>query len=96
MAEFTESELSYAAKMILEMQKWEAGKIKGLRKLFGGKGIEFSLDNLPEILRITSYASLREEMPEEFSMEYCKDRKCHDEEIPGFSCFFCNCINYDS
>ena len=96
MENFTEPELNYAAKMLLEMQKWEEGKIEGLRKLLEGKGIDFSLDNLPEILKVTSYTSLREEMFEGLGMEFCKDRKCHDVDIPGFSCFFCNCINYDS
>jgi len=96
MGEFTEPELNYVSDLLLKMQKWEAGKIEGLRKLLERKEIEFSLDSLPEILGATSYGALRREMPEEFSMEYCKDRKCHEKEIPDFSCFFCNCINYDS
>jgi len=96
MEDFTESESLYAAKMILMMQKWESGKIEGLRKLLKRKGVEFSLENLPEILKVTSYVSLIEEMPEEFSMEFCRGKKCHNGDIPDLSCFFCNCINYDS
>ena len=94
MGDFTEPELMHASDLLLKMQKWEAGKIEGLRKLLERKGIEFSLDNLPEILRVTSYDSLREEMPPELSMVPCRNTKCHD--VLGLSCFFCNCVNYDS
>jgi len=96
MEDFTEPELSYVSDLLLTMQKWEAEKTEGLRKMLKRKGVEFSLENLPEILRVTSYASLREEMPVEYDMEPCRDTKCHNGEIPNLSCFFCNCINYDS
>jgi len=96
MEDFTEPELSYAVDLLLKMQKWEAEKIGGLRRLLERKGINFTLGNIPEILKVTSYDSLIGEMPEGINMEYCKDRKCHNGNIKDFSCFFCNCVNYDS
>ena len=76
------------------LQKWEIEHQKKIQKELKQTGIELTIENIPKIIKQTSFKVRSKEHPNECPY-YNQKKSCHPE-IKDLSCFLCACPNYDS
>ena len=75
------------------LQKWEKEHFRKILREIKSAGIDFSLENIDEIIKQTSFEVRSLEHPEECPY-YSRATKCHD--LDDLNCFLCTCPNYNS
>ncbi|MFA5855737.1 MAG: hypothetical protein WC867_00115 [Candidatus Pacearchaeota archaeon] len=97
-------ELEYAINHIHEpIKSWGNARKNKILRILKKQGIQISLENIPEIIRQTSFYSMDKKCSDinkdKECQSYCNligsGKSCHPE-IKDLNCFLCDCPNYDT
>jgi len=90
-----QEELRYARELSQSMIEWGRDKQEALLKILEKKGIHLTRENIPAIVRATSFDQMC--CPE--NIHYCRlysdGKQCH-EHLQNLNCGMCNCPNYNA
>jgi len=76
------------------LQKWEKLYLKDVLQDIKSAGIELILENIPLIIKETSFQTRKKKYPDKCPY-YQTNKSCHPE-ISELNCFLCACPNYIS
>ena len=76
------------------LKRWEKQHWQNICQELRDKGIELRVENIPRIIRETSFEVRSKEYPERCTL-YSKGVSCHPD-IKNLNCLACACPNYDT